>query len=183
MEKLNWQKVEGMMELYGDRIIRVVYLIINDHHRAEEITQEVFVRAYHSLKSFRGESSPYTWLYRIALNLTKNYLKSQDRISFLPLREEKENYPGAELSDIAAEPIEDEVIRVTVGEKIRECIKELPLIYREVIILHYFEELKISEISTVLQQPEGTVKSKLSRGRELLEKSIRKEGLGYGTER
>lgn len=183
MEDRNWQIVESWMELYGDRIVRVIFLIIDDHHQAEEITQEVFVRAYQNISSFRGESSPYTWLYRIALNLSRNYLKRQTKIRFLPFRNGEKESNSLQESDPLQEPVEDTIIRRTFGRMIRKCIKELPLIYREIMILHYFEDLKISEISQVLQQPEGTVKSKLSRGRELLKKSLGKEGLEDGTER
>ncbi|HHV65351.1 MAG TPA: sigma-70 family RNA polymerase sigma factor [Peptococcaceae bacterium] len=172
MEDLGWQKVVEWMEKYGNRIIRVVYLLVNDYHLAEEITQEVFIQAYNSLESFRGESSPYTWLYRIALNLSKNYLKRKERISFLPFKEEA----GEE--DILTEPVEEQVIKLVAGHRVRECVGQLPLAYREVIILYYYDGLKIAEIAGVLEQPVGTVKSKLSRGRELLEKIFRKEGLG-----
>jgi RNA polymerase sigma-70 factor (ECF subfamily) len=177
LEVYSWQKIEKWMELYGDRIIRVVYLILNDYHLAEEITQEVFIRAYNSMDSFRGESSPYTWLYRIALNLSKNSLKRKAKISFLPLN------MGKKEKDVLAEPLDEKVIRLATGKKLRDCVLELPLIYREVIILRYFDDLKISEIAHILFQPEGTVKSKLSRGRELLEAIMRKEGLEYGEER
>lgn len=183
MADRSWQKVEEWMTLYGDRIIRIVYLIIDDYHLAEEITQEVFVRAYQSLDSFRGESSAYTWLYRIALNLSKNYLQRKARIRFLPWNPEEEKNILEESNDGLTESLEDKVIKLTLGKKIRDCIQELPLIYREVIILYYFAELKISEIARVVQQPEGTVKSKLSRGRERLENIMRKEGLEYEGER
>jgi RNA polymerase sigma-70 factor (ECF subfamily) len=172
LEDLGWQKVEEWMEQYGNRIIRVVYLLVNDYHLAEEITQEVFVQAYNSLGSFRAESSPYTWLYRIALNLSKNYLRRKERISFMPLKEEA----GEE--DILAEPVEEQVIKLVAGHRVRECLGELPVAYREVIILYYYDALKIAEIARLLEQPVGTVKSKLSRGRDLLEIIFRKEGLG-----
>lgn len=160
----SWQKVDEWMRLYGDRIIRVVYLIIDDYHVAEEITQEVFVRAFKSMNSFRGDSSAYTWLYRIALNLSRNHLNRKSKISFRPLKiEEKE--------DVLTESPEEKMVRKDLSRKIRDSIMQLSLIYREVIILHYFEDLKVSEIAQVLQQPEGTVKSKLSRGREALEKT------------
>jgi len=173
LEDHNWQKVDEWMRMYGDRLMRVVYLIIDDYQMAEEITQEAFVRAYKSIDSFRGDSSAYTWLYRIAINLSKNYLSRKSKFSFIPLKIE-----GKE--DVSAESLEEKVISITISGKVRACIKQLPLIYREVIILYYFEDLKIIEIAQVLEQPQGTVKSKLSRGRELLEHIFRKEGLEDG---
>ncbi|WP_347489045.1 sigma-70 family RNA polymerase sigma factor [Desulfoscipio sp. XC116] len=169
----SWQKVDEWMRLYGDKIIRVVYLIVNDYHVAEEITQEVFVRVFNSVNSFRGDSSAYTWLYRIALNLSRNHLSRKAKISFRPLKiEEKE--------DGLTESPEEKVVRKDMHKKIRSSIMQLPLIYREVIILHYFEELKVPEIARVLRQPEGTVKSKLSRGRKALENTLRKEVFADG---
>lgn len=166
----NWQQVDEWMRLYGDKIIRLVYLIIDNYHVAEEITQEVFVKAYRNKGSFRGDSSPYTWLYRIALNLSKNYIKRKSRIWFIPFKnEEKENR--------LTESLEEKVVCKTISAGVRACILKLPLIYREVIILHYFEDLKVSEIARVLGQAEGTVKSKLFRGRKLLKEILRKEGL------
>ncbi len=171
MEDRSWQKVDEWMRLYGDKIMRAVYLIVDDYHLAEEITQEVFVKSYHSLQAFRGEASPYTWLYRIAINLSRDYLNRKSKIKFLPLLAEEEHL------DTLSESLEDEINRLTTGKKIKECIDKLPLIYREVIILHYFEDMKLSDIAQVLKQPEGTIKSKLSRGREFLENTMRKEGL------
>lgn len=177
MEDRSWQKVDEWMRLYGDRIVRAVYLIVDDYHLAEEITQEVFVKSYHSLQTFRREASPYTWLYRIAINLSRDNLTKKNRITLLPLIGETEH------SDNVTESLEDKVVRMTTRKRIRDCIKKLPLIYREVIILYYYEDMKIAEIAQILQQPEGTVKSKLSRGREILEDIMRKEGLVYGEER
>lgn len=173
MEDRNWQKVDDWMRLYGDRIIRVIYLIIDDYHVAEEITQEVFVKAYKNMDSFRGDSSPYTWLYRIALNLSKNHLKRKSRIWFIIFK-------NVETETRLTEPLEEKVINMTISAGVRACILKLPLIYREVIILHYFEDLKVSDMARILEQPEGTVKSKLFRGRELLEAIMRKEGLKDG---
>lgn len=173
MEDQSWQIVGSWMQEYGDRIMRVVYLIIGEYHPAEEITQEVFVKAYNSMKIFRVESSPYTWLYRIAINLSKTYLNRRSKIRFLPLNEDIR-------AEVVTEPPDEKAVRAGIGRQIRECIGQLPVIYREVIILHYFGEMKIAEIAQVLEQPEGTVKSKLSRGRVLLEDSLRKEGLAGG---
>lgn len=173
MEDCKWQKVDEWMRLYGDRIIRVIYLIIDNYHVAEELTQEVFVKAYKNMDSFRGDSSPYTWLYRIALNLSKNHLSRKSRIWFIPFKNE-------EKACRLTEPLEETVINKAISGRVRGCILKLPLIYREVIVLHYFEDLKISEIARVLAQPEGTVKSKLFRGRELLETIMKKEGLKDG---
>lgn len=173
MTKSSWQRVDDWMKLYGDKIIRVVYLITDDYHAAEEITQEAFVRAYKSMDSFRSDSSAYTWLYRIALNLSRNHLRRQSRINIIPLK----NY---ENEDMSTETPEEEVVSRDRNGNLRECVRQLPLIYREVIILHYFEDMKVSEIAALLQQPDGTVKSKLSRGRDLLENLIRKEGLEDG---
>lgn len=171
MEDRSWEKIDEWMRLYGDRIMRAVYLIVDDYHLAEEITQEVFVKAYHSQRNFRGEASPYTWLYRIAINLSRDYLNRKSKIKVLPLLAE-EQHP-----DTLAESLEDKIARLTTGKRIKECIDKLPLIYREVIILHYFEDMKLSDMAQVLKQSEGTIKSKLSRGREFLENTMRKEGL------
>lgn len=171
-----WARIEAWMDCYGDRIMRAVYLIVQDYHQAEEITQDVFMKAYHKLSSFRGESSDYTWLYRIALNLARNNLRRKARIRFLPL--DKGELEGED----RGERLEDETCRKTVRDNIRRCIARLPLKYREVVVLHYFEDMKIADIANILGQPAGTIKSKLSRGREALEQMLREEGLDHGEE-
>jgi RNA polymerase sigma-70 factor (ECF subfamily) len=177
LEDHSWLIVDEWMRQYSNKIMRVVYLIVGDYYLAEEITQEVFVKAYNSLNTFRGEASAYTWLYRIAINHSKNQLRRKNRVRFLPLSLEEDT------EDIISEPLEEKVLKVSLGETIKTCIQELPLKYREAIILYYFEDMKVKDIAQVLRQPEGTVKSKLSRGRELLEAIMRKEGLEYGRER
>ncbi|NLI91476.1 MAG: sigma-70 family RNA polymerase sigma factor [Peptococcaceae bacterium] len=176
MAEQNWQKVEEWMELYADRILRMVCLVVGNPHLAEEITQEVFIKAFENSANFRSESAPYTWLYRIALNLSRNYLKRRHLLQFWPWGEEENRL------NVLEEPLEEQVTRREAGRKIRYCISRLPLHYREVIILYYYDDLKISDIAKVLEQPEGTVKSHLARGREALEKVMRKEGLTYARE-
>lgn len=175
MDEQNWQQVEEWMTLYGDRIIRLVCLVVNDLHLAEEITQEVFIKAFENTPDFRNQASPYTWLYRIAINLSRNYLRRRHRLRFEPWEEELRQ-------SIPEEPLEEQVTRRETGRKIRNCISQLPLRYREVIVLYYYEDLKITDIVKVLEKPEGTIKSHLARGRDALVKVMRKEGLAYAGE-
>jgi len=172
----NWQQVEEWMALYGDRILRMVFLIVDDLHQAEEIAQDVFIKAFENAGNFRGESSPYTWLYRIALNCSRDILKRRRRWRLERWGED----PGLlAAAQPPPESLEEQAARRETGRKIRHCISRLPLRYREVIILYYYDDLKISDIARVLEQPEGTVKSHLARGRSALEKLMRKEGLAY----
>lgn len=169
----NWMKIDDWMNTHGDRILRAVYLITDDFHLAEEITQEVFIQAYRQLPSFRGDASPYTWLYKIALNLSRTHVRRRNRFKFLPLLGEEQR------ADTLEEPVEEKVSQKTTGKEIRKCINQLPQKYKEVILLFYFEDMKISQIAGVLEQPEGTVKSSLARARNTLKAILRKEGLVY----
>lgn len=172
MAEQDWQRVEAWMALYSDRILRLSFLIVGDLHLAEELTQEVFIKAFENAGNFRGESSPYTWLYRIALNLSRNALRRRRHLRFEPWEE------GNRLP-VWQESLEDQATRREAGRKIRGCISRLPLRYREVLVLYYYDDRKIADIAKVLEQPEGTIKSRLARGRAALEKAMRKEGLAY----
>lgn len=167
----HWQQVEEWMGLYGDRIMRVVFLVVNDIHLAEEITQDVFIKAYENADNFRSASAPYTWLYRIALNLSRNNIRRRRRFRLVPW--EDDVYP----LHVLEEPLVDHIIRRDTGRQIRRCLRQLPIRYLEVVVLYYYEDLKIGDIAHVLEMPEGTVKSHLARGRKALEKVMRKEGM------
>ncbi|MBM2841448.1 MAG: polymerase subunit sigma-24 [Bacteroidetes bacterium] len=119
----------------------VAFGFVRDHDRAEEITQEVFVKVYTSLSSFRGESEFSTWLYRITTNLALNHLKRHK------LNEER--------SVIIADATDVHIERV---------LHELPTLQRAVVILRHIDGLSTKQVSGILKCSEGTVKTHLFRG-------------------
>ena len=147
---------------------------VKDIHIAEDIAQESFIKAYKSLNSFREESAFYTWLYRIAANTSKNYLTSKRR---------KKEYSESEVFssedanvDIFDIPGGDSPEEILAANNLREVIFEslsnLPEDIRTAISLREFEGLSYEEISEVLDCPIGTVRSRIFRGREIIQEKI-----------
>ena len=159
---------------YQSRIAGLALTFVKDRHLAEDIAQESFIKAFKSLESFREESAFYTWLYRIAANTSKNYLTSKKR---------KKEYSESEILsseeasvDIFDIPGGDSPEEILAANNLREMIFEslsnLPEDIRTAISLREFEGLSYEEISEVLGCPIGTVRSRIFRGREIIQEKI-----------
>ncbi len=152
-----------MVELYADRIYGLCYYMTEDPEAAKDLTQETFLRAWKGLKKFRGESSAYTWLYKIALNRCRSYLKKRSR--------EKKVYIE-DLRETGWEPSVDPPQDPPEAVSVRAALRELPPEYREVLLLYYWEEMTYEEIAEALGVPMGTVKSRLHRAKEALRRVL-----------
>lgn len=137
---------------------------------AEEVTQEVFVRVHHALKSFRGEAQFGSWLYRIAFNQAVN-LKARARFRAPHLSDET---LGSVPSSIA-DPL-DQFEAARRDRTLMSCIHELPEVYQAALRLHYWMDTSIAEIADMIGVPENTVKSYLHRARKLLHAMLEERG-------
>lgn len=153
-----------IVEEYGNKLLRTCYLILKDRGEAEDVVQETFIRVFKNIGSFKESSGIYTWIYTIALNLSRDILRKKRDMLVL-----EDEWVGN--IDVESE-IEKEIDR----ELLRKELFEINSLYREVLVLFYFEELSIKEISNLLNEKEGTIKSKLSRGRSILKESLLKGG-------
>lgn len=160
-ETLSPLEVEKWMREYGTEILRIAYLYVGDIQIAEDIFQEVFLKAYQGFADFQGKSSVKTWLIRIAINSCKDYLKSAWKRRVAPMDEATEQ---SLRSPDAYEQVEQEAD----AEKVREAVFSLPEQYREVIVCFFYQELSLEETAQALHIPVGTVKSRLSRAKEKL---------------
>lgn len=151
---------ELLMERYHARIDRLASHILGNPAAAEDIAQEVFVRAYQALPRFRGEASLYSWLYRITVNLCLNFLRRERRLT--PAA------PATPSPSDASTPLE--VIQRHAAA--RRAIDALPPHYRIVVILSAVEGLTYQEISRLLGIPMGTVKSRINAGKRLLRERL-----------
>ena len=159
---------------YLSRIIGISMKFVKDIHIAEDIAQESFIKAFKSLNSFREESAFYTWLYRIAANTSKNYLTSKKRKKEYS---ESEVFSSEDVNvDIFDIPGGDSPEEILAANNLREVIFEslsnLPEDIRTAISLREFEGLSYEEISEVLDCPIGTVRSRIFRGREIIQEKI-----------
>lgn len=163
----------GFIERYERLVKHVVFRMVTDEQDREELCQDVFVRAYRYLDGFRFESKLSTWLARIARNTCLNHLEKKE----IPLYADEAPSTDDDPPDarVALNRIEDPDRNVAETatdreqrEFVREGIKALPEHYRTALTLYHLEEMSVSQISEVMDNPEGTVKSHLYRGRKKL---------------
>lgn len=156
------------------RIYAVIYRFIGDPHEAEDLTQDTFLNAYRARDGFRGDSQTYTWLYRIAVNLTKNRLEQLKRKpQSLPSAGGDKAEEGWEenMEESAAAP--DRIVEnAELGRRVGEAVLRLRPEYREVVILRDYENLSYEEITQVLGCSLQTVKSRLFRARGVLRRRL-----------
>jgi len=139
---------------YQEKIYWVVRRMIPDHDEADDIVQDVFIRAYHSLKSFKGESSVYTWLYRIAVNLSLNEIRRKKIRKTFSLDESTTGQHRTD-DDTPVEAME----REEQSQMIRDAIERLQEKQKKVFILRYYEELPYEEIAKIVQTSVGGLKA------------------------
>jgi len=157
-------EIERLMDTYGNDVLRTSYMYLKDLQKAEDAFQEVFYKIYKKFGSFRGESSEKTWIIRITINVCKDVLRS----SWLK-RVLLTDKAGTE--NIVAN-VESSVIAKDENRRLFDEVTSLPRNYKEVIILYYYHELDTVEISRTLKIAEGTVRSRLHRGREMLRRKM-----------
>lgn len=156
--------ITELMTLYGNDILRMCLLYLKDYHLAEDITQETFIKVYQKLDTFNNKSNIKTWITSIAINNCKNALKKYS----------KEVTPLEDLTLTYTEDFSKNENRLLVSKE----VSKLPKKYLEVIILFYYQELSIKEISYILKVPQTTIKTRLKRAKENL-KIYLKEDLFY----
>lgn len=164
-----------LVRKYQHRIAKLVSRYVYDRSEVEDVTQEAFIKAYRAIKGFRGESAFYTWLYRIAINTAKNYLVAQGRRPSIADVEAEE----AEASDIgagtnlrdAATP-ERQMLADEIGRTVERVLATLPEDLRTAVTLREIDGLSYEEIAEVMDCPIGTVRSRIFRAREAIDKEL-----------
>ncbi|MCZ6691203.1 MAG: sigma-70 family RNA polymerase sigma factor [Planctomycetota bacterium] len=164
-----------LVERYQERLHRVLVRISDDHHDAEDLLQEVFVKAYRALDRFAGESQLFTWLYRIAINTALSHRrKGRGRPRPVSL-EQGRNEGGAlpELPDTRrGAPAELEAAEEI--DQVRRAIASLDDDHRTVVVLKDIEGLRYEEIAEIIGCPRGTVKSRIHRARMAIRDRLQK---------
>jgi RNA polymerase sigma-70 factor, ECF subfamily len=159
---------------YQHKVIKLVARLLRDPTEAEDVAQEAFVKAYRALGSFRGDSAFYTWLYRIAVNTARNAIASRQRRPLdyeAGLSESEQNNVEARLKhdDTPEATALSEEIRVTVNQ----AIEQLPEDLRTAIVLREVEGLSYEEIAAAMDCPVGTVRSRIFRAREAIDRALK----------
>ncbi len=158
---------------YQHKIMAIVGRYIRDSFEVNDVVQEAFIKAYRALPNFRGESAFYTWMYRIAINTAKNHLVAKNRrppASDVDV-DEAEFYSGSEsLKDV--DTPENNLFRDELQRVVNEAIRSLPEDLRTAVTLRELEGLSYEEIAEVMDCPVGTVRSRIFRARESIDKQI-----------
>ena len=163
---------EVLVLQYQDRLVYSVFKFLKDYELAQDIAQEAFVKAFKNIEKFRGDSSFYTWIYRIAINTAKNFLSSKARSSEVYDDEVME----LKLSEsaVTTENPENILEAEELRSKMMEAIQSLPDDIRTTLSLREFDGLSYEEIAKVQNCPIGTVRSRIHKGREILDKTFSK---------
>ena len=167
---------------YQGRIGALVSRYINDPGEVEDVTQEAFIKAYRALDKFRGDSTFYTWLYRIASNAAKNHLVAKGRRPGADAT--IEDAEGFEQADLISESSTPEAVLMSeeLAQVVTEAMDALPEELRAALTLREFEGLSYDDIAAVLECPVGTVRSRIFRAREAIDDRVREqmsEELGF----
>ncbi len=159
---------------YQQKVANLISRYIKDSSEVFDVTQEAFIKAYRALPNFRGDSAFYTWLYRIAINTAKNHLAARNR-----------RPPGDDLEAETAEQLdggerlreadtpERLLLQEEIAKTIREAVEALPEDLRTAITLREMEGLSYEEIAQAMDCPIGTVRSRIFRAREAIDKKLK----------
>lgn len=169
---------EELLSKYEKQIFNLILRLVSDYEEAADLTQDTFISVYRNLSSFREESSAYTWIYRIAVNLCKNHYRdkaSRRRIRPLSIEDVERGYEASKsLPTVDVPPTPWEALdRKELRERIEDAISRLPYDQRVMVVLRDMQGLSYQEIADVVGVSLGVVKTRLSRARAALRKMLK----------
>ena len=164
-----------LVRKYQHKVVKLVLRYVRNPAEAEDIAQEAFIKAYRALPQFRGDSALYTWMYRIAINTAKNSLASRDRspIAYdLDLTDPEESHSvQTKLQD--PDTPEGMALTEEIRQIVNSAIEALPEELKTAIVLRELDGLSYEEIAAAMECPVGTVRSRIFRAREAIDKRLR----------
>ena len=158
---------------YQYKLQAIVSRFVRDTDEVADVTQEAFIKAYRALPKFRGDSQFYTWLYRIAINTAKNYLVSKSRrpsSTDIDVADAEQFADNEKLIDETSP--EDFMMTQELAQVIKDSLSQLPEDLRTALTLREFEGMSYEEIAAVMGCPVGTVRSRIFRAREFIDKHV-----------
>ncbi len=167
-----------LMRLHEKQIYNFTYRMLGSEEEAEDLTQDIFVAAFRNIKGFRGEAKFSTWLYRIALNQTRNRIKYLSRRNFFAKRARRAE-PGKNISAESPETVADKApspeqwtITKDLATLVQDCLSQMPPQARQILVLRDVQGFSYQELSEILSLNLGTVKSRLHRARTALQERL-----------
>jgi RNA polymerase sigma-70 factor (ECF subfamily) len=163
-----------LVQKYQHKVINLVGRFVSDQTECQDIAQDSFIKAYRAIHNFRGDSQFYTWLYRIAANTAKNYLASRARKSpgYTVDVADAEHFEGESGLKEYANP-ENLLLTEEIKATIFSAIEKLPEDLKSAITLRELDGLSYEEIAEVMDCPIGTVRSRIFRARDVIDKELR----------
>ena len=172
-KKGDYRAFDLLVLKYQSRVIATAFKFVKEKQLAEDIAQEAFIKSYKSIDSFREESSFYTWVYRITVNTAKNYLlssKRRDEVVISDLSQDDSFYLEKLDVDSPQEILKASELRDLIFETLSSLGEET----RTALSLREFDRLSYEQIAEIVQCPVGTVRSRIFRGREIIEEVVGK---------
>ncbi len=163
-----------LVQKYQHKVVNLVGRFVSDYAECQDIAQDAFIKAYRAIGSFRGDSQFYTWLYRIAENTAKNHLASRARKSpgYSVDVDDAEHYEGESRLKEYANP-ENLLLTEEIKATVFDAIERLPEDLKSAITLREIDGLSYEEIAEVMDCPIGTVRSRIFRARDAIDKELR----------
>ena len=164
---------DALVLKYQHKVLKLVQRYVRDAAEAEDVTQDAFIKAYRALPGFRGDSAFYTWLYRIAINTAKNALVSSGRRPMTYDLDAEGN--GPDLTQRLRDPDTPERLLLTdeIRATVNRAIDNLPEDLRTAIVLRELEGLSYEDIAHTMDCPVGTVRSRIFRAREAIDRHLK----------
>jgi len=159
---------------YQHKVVKLIMRYVRDQAEALDVAQEAFLKAYRAIPRFRGDSAFYTWLYRISINTAKNHLVAARRRPLdydLDIQDPEQYDMHARLKDV--ETPEGALLSEEIRETVNQAIEALPEDLRTAIMLRELEGMSYEEIATAMECPVGTVRSRIFRAREAIDKRLK----------
>ncbi len=166
-------KLKWLMQHYGEKVFHLICLTVKNPSLAEDITQDVFIKAYRSLDAFRGDGDIKHWLYKIAMNEARKHFRTW---SFRHIFPTVDDQLGSMLDVLAKNHVEAEMESRVEREAMIELVSSLLPKYRQVVILHYYEDLSVKEVAEILSVTQEVVRTRLHRARKQLRALMSREG-------
>jgi RNA polymerase sigma-70 factor (ECF subfamily) len=166
------QGFDEVVDAHYERILRGALSLTGDRYLAEDIVQETFLSAFRKFDGFSGKASVFTWLYAIMLNKFRMHCRKAKRRKRARFLSAGDNPLGPDRASSHRSPYA-ELAESELSEWLMEAIYKLPTKLREVVAMHYFDDLTLNEVATILKCRLATIKSRLFRSKERLREALR----------
>lgn len=156
--------IENLISLYGNDVLRIATAYTHNPTISEDIFQEVFIKVACNIHNFKNKSSEKTWIIRITINTCKDYLKSSWNKKVIPMET---------IEHASNSYAEDNILTNEKSDIIIQEILKLPIKYREVLLLYYYQDLLTSEIAKILGLSDASVRTRLRRARDIIKEKLK----------